>query len=261
MLLFTALFSQEGSNKMVRVTGVKGECEVAGSLTVEQAEARALANAKKNALISAGVVENIQAYDLLQKGESGEGYFEYFMSQIQSDVSGGVCEYSVAYTKEIVDNSIAVIATIDASVVRYDVGRDPKFSVQVDGIKQGYQNGESMTYTVKPSINCYLKIFNLFNNKATIIFPNQYEPSIMLRAGVEQKFPFSDMVDSYYMEKLGDGAEHNRFLFVFTKEEISYVDFKMVDGEQQTTLEHILQWFYRISPDKRVNEYHQFTIY
>ena len=258
-LIYGVLYPQEST---IKVVTAKGRCELVGSLSLDEAKLRAVSMAKKEALVKAGVTEHIRAYDMLSKSEIGNSYDEVFMSDIQSDIRGGVRSYTDSISNGIENGIPYVEATLKAEVIIYPHGADHNFQVKIEGIKQGYQQGESMTYSVVPSMDCYLNIFNMFNKNATLIFPNPYEQPILLKAETKQVFPFSELIDGYYMEKLGKEPELNKLLFVFTKNRIPFIDYKTSsNGDQTAEYKDILRWFYNIPPDQRANVYQQCVIY
>ncbi|MGD9978105.1 MAG: DUF4384 domain-containing protein [Bacteroidales bacterium] len=248
---------------IIHITGVKGKQVIAGSINEDEAKGRALAEAKLNALKMAGVSEHIQSYDFLFKSEVGSKFDEVFMSDMQSEIRGAVKSYTMNADKGIDEfNNFYVEVTIDADIILYTNGPDPAFRVNIDGIKQGYQNGDKMQYTITPTIDCYLNIFNLYENSASMIFPNPYEKSKKFKAGETVTFPQSSLLDGYVLEKTTQEPEKNKLLFVFTKRNIPYINFRLnQDDDQITSFEDISTWLFSISPDERVNYFMQFVIY
>lgn len=256
----SATYSQDKEIK--HITGAKGRYLIVGSISEEEAKSKALAEAKLEALKMAGVAEHIQSYDMLFKSEIGSKFEEVFMSDIQSEIRGAVTNYTQTVRKGLDEaQNIYVEITIDAEVVLYKVGADPSFKVNISGIKQGYQNKQELTFTIVPSQNCYLNIFNLYERNASLMYPNQYEPQQLFEAGKKYKFPLSDMIEGYELVKTTKEPEKNKLVFVFTKENIKYVNFELKDGDQVTSFEDMSTWLFSISPDKRVHYFQSFVIY
>ena len=142
ILIFTVftLFSQETKKN---VTGAKGRCQLVGSISYDDAKAKALAEAKTDALKLAGVAEHIQSYDMLYKSEIGNKYEEFFSSDMQSEIRGAVSSYNI--TSETTDKDetkiLYIELTIDAEVIIYSSSPYPAFKVNIDGINKGYKNG------------------------------------------------------------------------------------------------------------------------
>ncbi|HNV53367.1 MAG TPA: DUF4384 domain-containing protein [Tenuifilaceae bacterium] len=254
------LYSQD----ITRITGAKGRQVIVGSINEDEAKNRALAEAKLNALKMAGGSEHIQAYDMLYKSEIGNKYDEVFMSDVFSEIRGGIKKCDIISSEKGMDEqkNFFVEVTIDADIVLYSTGPDPAFMVNIDGIKQGYQNGEKLKYTVTPTMDCYLNIFNIYENNASVIFPNEFEKSIKFKAEEKKVFPLSNLLDGYVLEKSAKDPEKNKLLFVFTKEKIPYINYSINhEGDQITSFEDVSSWLFSISPDKRVNYFVQFVIY
>ncbi len=259
MLCLQAIYPQDTKN----VTGAKGRYFITGTTSFEDAKIKALAEAKTNALKLAGVAEHIQSYDLLYKSEIGDKFEEVFMSDIQSEIRGAIKNYKITSEIKGIDdtNNIFIEVTIDAEVILYTVGPDPAFKVSIDGIKNGYQNGNKLYFTITPTQNCYLNIFNLYEKNATLTYPNPYEKKQLFEAGVKYKFPLGEFIDGYELVRTTKNPEKNKLVFVFTKDDIPYINYEIIDGDQVTSFEEMSTWLYSISPDKRVNYYQSFVIY
>jgi hypothetical protein len=111
-------------------------------------------------------------------------------------------------------------------------------------------------------MDCYLNIFNIYENNASVIFPNEYEKTSIFKANEKIDFPRSILLDGYILEKSSKEPEKNKLLFVFTKDKMPYIKYSINhEGEQVTSFEDISSWLFSISPDKRVNYFVQFVIY
>lgn len=262
VLTITNTFSQE----IKEIVGAKGRYNITGEVSEEVAIQKALAEAKVDALKKAGVAEHIQSYNMLYKSEVGDKFEEVFMSDKQSEIRGAVQDYTMQSEKGIDENkNFYVEVTIKAKVILYKNSPDPAFSVNIDGIKQGYPSGAKLTYTITPSQNCYLNIFNIFEKNATLIYPTKWEKQQLFEAGKTYRFPLTDLLkDGYELVKTTKEPEKNKMVFVFTKELIPFIKYKIdnpEDENQVTTFEDISSWIFSISPDKRTSQYVPFVIY
>jgi len=255
VFLQTAVYAQE----VKHITGAKGSYLISGSVSEEDAKMKALAEAKLNALKMAGVSENIKSYDMLFKSEVGAKYEEVFVSDRQSEIRGAIKDYTMEFSKGLDEyKNFYIEVTIDATVILYKTSPDPAFTVSIDGIKQGYQNGEKLTFTIVPSINCYINIFNIYEKEAALTYPNPYEKQQFLEGGKAYTFPLNQQID-YPLEKTGKEPEKNKLVFVFTKDLIPYVNYHGED--QSTNFEDVSSWLFSISPDKRYSHFVSFVIY
>ncbi|MGE0076659.1 MAG: DUF4384 domain-containing protein [Bacteroidales bacterium] len=262
-LLFITFFYSAFAQDVTHITGAKGRQVIVGNINEDEAKNRALAEAKLNALKMAGVSEHIQSYDFLFKSEIGTKFDEVFMTDMQSEIRGAVKNYTMKVDKGIDEfKNFYVEVSIDAEIILYQTSPDPAFKVKIEGIEQGYKNGDKLKYSVNPTIDCYLNIFNLYENNASVIFPNEFEKSTFFKANEKITFPQSVLLDGYVLEKSSNEPEKNKLLFVFTKEKIPYNNYTIsADGDQITTFEDISSWLFSIAPDKRVNYFVQFVIY
>jgi hypothetical protein len=262
LLLQFGLFTH--AQEITKVENAIGRQVIAGSISEDEARAKAIAQAKVDALRKAGVAEHIQSYEMLYKSEIGNKFDEVFMSDMFSEIRGAVKKYDIVKIDKGIDafKNFYIEAVINAEVILYSTGKDPAFQVNIDGIKQVYQSSEKMRYSVTPTQDCYLNIFNLYENNASLIYPNHYEKSRLFKAGEKVSFPLSDLMDGYTIEKSTKNPEKNKLIFVFTKENIPFIKYKLnQEGDQLTTFEDISAWLFSISPDKRVNYLVQFVIY
>ncbi|NOU16970.1 MAG: DUF4384 domain-containing protein [Bacteroidales bacterium] len=247
------------SQEIKHIQGAKGRYSITGDVSEETAKQKALAEAKVDALKKAGVSENIRSYDMLFKSEIGSKFEEVFMSDKQSEIRGAVQDYTAQYSKGLDEfKNFYIEVTIDASVILYKTSPDPAFNVAINGIKQGYQNNEKLTFTVIPSIDCYINIFNIYEKEASLTYPNPYEKQQFLEGGKSYTFPLNPNID-YPLEKTSKEPEKNKLVFVFTKERIPYVKYHGED--QNTSFEEVSSWLFSISPDKRYSQFVSFVIY
>ena len=255
LIISTSIFSQE----IKHIKGATGRYSITGEVSEEMAKQKALAEAKENALKMAGVSENINAYNMLFKSEIGSKYEEVFMSDKQSEIRGAVKNIVPQFNKGMDEfKNFFIEVSIEADVILYKTGPDPSFKVAINGIKQGYQNGEKLTFTVTPTMNCFINIFNIYEKEAALTYPNNYEKQQYLEGGRTYTFPLNPQID-YPLEKSTKEPEKNKLVFVFTKDKMPYIN---IHGEEQnTSFEDVSSWLFSISPDKRYSQFVSFVIY
>ncbi len=259
LLLYFSLFFFSlniSAQTLVKVTGIKGISFISGDVSPNQAKSLALNDAKINALRSAGIGENIKSYRLLFSSQEKNEYSQFFSSDIQSEIQGAVTSYDIINQATIKKNEIELYIeiTIDASVIKYETKPDNTFDANIEGIKGVYNNLDKLTFSVKTTQNCYLTIFNINDNEATLMFPNSLEKQKLLNSNEINKFP--PQAD-YELETNLKDKEFNRLIFVFTKTAVPYIK---MNKEQVTTNEAIFNWIYSIMPDQRKVEYRSLII-
>jgi hypothetical protein len=255
LVLFLFSFNLS-AQKLVKVSGIKGFSYISGDVSVNQAKYSAINEAKINALKAAGIGENIKSYQLLFSSQEKNEYAQFFSSDIQSEIQGAVASYDIINQTTIQknQNELYYEVTIDATVIKYDTKPDITFDANIEGIKGVYNNLDKLTFSVKTTQNCYLTIFNINDNEATLMYPNSLEKQKVLISNEINKFP--PQAD-YELETNLKDKEFNRLIFVFTKTAVPFIK---INKEQVTTNEAIFNWIYSIMPDQRKVEYRSLII-
>jgi hypothetical protein len=255
LVLFLLTFNLS-AQKLVKVSGIKGVSYISGDVSVNQAKYSAINEAKINALKAAGIGENINSYQLLFSSQEKNEYAQFFSSDIQSEIQGAVASYDIINQTTIQknQNELYYEVTIDATVIKYDTKPDITFDANIEGINGVYNNLDKLTFSVKTTQNCYLTIFNINDNEATLMYPNSLEKQKLLNSNEINKFPPQA---EYELETNLKDKEFNRLIFVFTKTAVPFIK---MNKEQVTTNEAIFNWIYSIMPDQRKVEYRSLVI-
>lgn len=255
ILLFLA--NVISAQEIIEVRDIKGSALIAGDVSPKEAKLEALNNAKIKALEKAGIEEHIKSNELLFSSQQKNDYSQFFSSDIQSEIQGAVQSFKIKSEKinKKSESELICEVTIDATVVKYKTKPDVSFDAIIDGIKAAYNNNEDLIFALKTTQHCYLTIFNITDNEALLLFPNEYEKQMVLDKSKLYKFPFAK-IDYTLVTNLKE-SETNRLIFVFTKTEIPFIK---MDKDQNTTTEDIFSWIYSIMPDQRKVEYKTFLI-
>ncbi|MDA3867430.1 MAG: DUF4384 domain-containing protein [Salinivirgaceae bacterium] len=245
ILLLLSTSSSFADNKTIKVKNIKGQAIGGVNASPASIIDQAIKNAKLIALSEAGIHEEISAYQNLYKSETDENYEEVFMSDIFTSVSGVVSNINVRDTVAHFDPktfTLKVSVTIDATVIKYDKKEDRTFDAWVEGIKAFYQNNSIISFTVKPTQDCYARIFLIAKNQESyVLFPNDHESDIKLQANTEQTFPTEEL--DYWLDTEIDKEPH-RIIIVLLKKPIPYTN--------KVAYKPILDWIMSISPETRV---------
>ena len=134
---------------------------------------------------------------------------------------------------------------------------DPYFKAEVSGVKAIYEEGQAFTCDFTISQNAYLNMFCFTNEQGLLLFPNNYDSNMLFLKDTRYHFPLNP---SYKTVLTLDNAqaEQNRLLFLFTKKPYPFLKLKTTNIT--TTLEHVLQWIYCLSPADRTIFYNEFWI-
>ena len=239
-----------------QIIGVKGEGIIAGKVSEADARKEAINRAKIEALRKAGISESISSYQMLFKSESENNFSEFFSSDVQTEIQGAVKEYYIVKEeRKSYEHYFRYEVTLDATVIIYNTRPDATFNVNIEGIKTIYESGEGLSFTIQSTKDCFLHIFSIDDDVASLVYPNPYEEYRRIVGLDKVKFPYGSDYDLFTH---GDDPVFNGIVFVLTKEEVRFWNYS---GDNQTTsAEKIFSWVYSLTPDMRVVQYKTFTI-
>ncbi|MDR1556125.1 MAG: DUF4384 domain-containing protein [Tannerellaceae bacterium] len=241
-----------GAQQTVHIKNAVGTCVIA-NISPEKAKETALFNARLDALRKAGIAENL-IVDITQMGE-------VFLETSNLEIGGSITGFDLVSddVKFIEEGGAKVLiaeVVINATVIKYDKESDPSFRIQVQGIKSAYREKETLTFSVTPYQNGYLRIF-LFEEDGTgdQLYPDkEKEPDMLLSKDGTIKFPLNGQY--YYRLEKSDrtkAKEINRILFLFLKDDIHF-------AENHISLQAVSNWKAKISPDRRTQVFTEFAI-
>lgn len=228
------------AKRPIKVKGIEGKCEITRHITLENAEKKALEDAKVNALRKAGVSEKIWSNTSLVKDQDNSEYKELLSQMISLRVDGVINVTEVKYSTKTIDNKFYAIAVIDASVKEGEPA-DLSFAVDVNGISSVYREGDSLAFDLKIyGSDAYVKLFWFTDNVGEITYPNQFEQNQIFRKETNYHFPL-DCNLSYNMIKRDKSKEYEKIsLFVIaTKQNVPYMD-------KDVTFDSMLKWIFKI---------------
>lgn len=223
-----------------------------------EARNKALSNAQDEAIKRAfGSTINSSFYrkqtELLRDGNIEEANDDAV--QLISETSS-----AVIVKKQIIKDTVENVArtseapvwyaviTIDALVTKGNKERDPNFILRVNGIKESYKEGESITMEIFSTQNCYLNIFNLAaDGSVNHIFPNQIEQSNFLQAGTKVDIPGNDIYSLRPQLPDGKKTTSESLLIIATKDRAIFLfgEVKKNYGLADTRisqLEELINW-------------------
>ena len=131
-----------------RIRGAVGKCEISRHITQEEAEMKALQNAKTDALRKAGVPEKLWTVTGLISQDDGSEFSQVLSRMTTLQVDGFINIRQVEYSEELSDGKRYAVATIDADVKRGGE-IDPTFVLDVDQPQTIYKEGDRLTFKAK----------------------------------------------------------------------------------------------------------------
>ena len=238
---------------------------ISHDLTPEQTRAKAIEDAKRNALNKAGISETISFNDFSYKFEDNDKFNEIFQTVSSIETGGEIVVDSVLSENRHFNEygNMVVEVEIEATIYKHRKKADPTFLFTVNGIDEVYKNEGYLQFTVTPTKNAYLKIFNITEHETSVLYPYrdtenpQYndDPNRLFIAGETVQFPVHPAYrDGYYLEVAspGETQEFNILMFVFTKQNIPFI--------VKPTFSNVMKWIYSIPPNERVTCQEGFVI-
>ena len=260
-VLFMALNSFAQEQKTVRATGVY----MSRDLTPEQTKAKAIEEAKRNALLKAGVAETVSVTDFNYQFEDNEKFREIFQSISTIETGGQIIVDTILSEKKSFNEfgNMQVEVEIQATVFQYKEKADQTFLIKVEGIDEVYKNMDYLKFLVTPTQNGYLKIFNVSDEKTSLLYPykdltnkrlNDITNRLFLKDQTVKMPVHPAFSDGYYLEidKPDKEQEFNILIFVFTKQNIPFL--------QEVNFTNMMRWIYAMTPDERVTQQAGFII-
>ncbi|MFP4022905.1 MAG: DUF4384 domain-containing protein [Thiohalospira sp.] len=248
---FTSITLAQKKVKEITITNIEGTALGNDNETLAQVTHRAINEAKVEALKHAGVEESIASFTDYFQAEDNDRYEELFTSDILSDIRGAVKEVEIVEENRSIDETgrIKVHVRINCTVVKYITEKDVAFDAWVDGVGMFYPNDSNLKFKIKPSKDSFVKIFIFSETDAFQLFPNEYEPSYLLKANQQYFFPSELMDYTLYTSKK---SEIHRMVMVFMKEDIPYT--------RDVEYKSIIDWIFSIPPDMRVIKSFGFSV-
>ena len=252
-LIIILSLTETYAQKKINVT-VTGSYE-ARDLTIEEVKKKAIEEAKHNAMVEAGISENVKVSDFLYTFEDDEKFSDIFQSFISTETGADIIVEDVRELKRKFNEfgNILIEVEIDAVIIKHKEKKDPAFNFKVEGIREVYYENDPLDFTFLPTRNGYLKIFNVAEENAIVLYPNfdpensylNDDPEYIFQKNIQTKFPVNKMIDGYYFEINNEkmSKEYNLLIFVFTKQDYPFHD--------DVNVTNIMNWIFNIPLDQR----------
>lgn len=243
------------AGNIVHVKHAQGRWEVSGNITMDEAEERALLEAKKDALSRAGIMENVWSVMGTISTSDGENFAEAYSSVSTLAINGlvNVLEKTVEDVWDPNMKRVFKVVTIAADVTKNDVAEDLTYKLEVTGIEPVYRTGETFKCSFKIfGSYSYMKLFWFTDKEAAMIYPNDYEGNMIFIPGESYGFPVTNDID-LVMEK-SDSSTETEFINIIvlaTKQDFPYLG--------NMDFQSILSWIYNLPADQRTM-YHATTV-
>lgn len=237
-------FAGDGVKK-IKIEKVTGTGTGDEKTSLDEVRTRAINEAKIEALKQAGIAENISSYQNLYKTEDKKDYSEIFQSDVLVNIRGSVSDVKVISEEKGItpEGFLKVTVIINCTVLKFTTDPDLTLDAKVEGLSAAYRLNEKMSFTIKPNVECYLRIFQVSHelNQSSILYPNELHQNQLMEKNKEYRFP-NEKYD-LTMETSLD-VEKVNLIIVLLKEDIPYTD-------NDVSYEKIYKWINTIPLDKR----------
>ena len=160
-------------NQSKRVRDVTGRCEITRHITLEQAEQKALQDAKTNALRKAGVPEKLWTVTGLISQDDGSEFSQVLSRMTTMQVDGFISIREVTYSEVEENGRRYAVATIDADVKRGGE-IDPTFVLDINGVDGIYANGSELKFKAQIyGHDAYMHLFWFDETGGFVNFPSK----------------------------------------------------------------------------------------
>jgi len=255
IIIFLILATSLSAQKKISVTA-QGSYE-ARDFTLEEVKQKAIDEAKRNAMLKAGISENVRVSDFLYTFEDDEKFQEIFQSFISTETGAEIIVEEVKELKRDINEfgNILIEVEIEAVIFKHKTEKDLTFIFKVDGIKELYYENDPVTFSFTPTQVGYLKIFNVTDNTSSVLYPyndtdNSYlndNPEHLFNKNETVGFPVNKNMDYYFeISEKHEDKEYNLLIFVYTKENIPFWE--------DVNVGNIMEWIYEIPMDSRYVE-------
>ena len=265
VLLPTHAISQD--KNYVDVSGVTGSATLTDNKTLADVQQEALKEAKVKALRKAGISENITKNQILITEQSDNEFRQSFNEISQVELDGAITDWEIIEQSKKIDlnDDLIVKITINARVIKYKSRNDPSFNAKLEGFSAVYEVGEPVKFSIRPTKNAYMTIFNFSEDYAQVIYPLNFHQNSYLLKGHTYHAPFTEDLSNYKAELAHDKTmESNRLVVVLTREKINFNWSNEISGnlakETKTSMKQVLSWINRIEPKNRQVFYRSYIV-
>ena len=232
----------------------QGKCELSRHITLDQAEAKALQEAKKDALQKAGISEEVWSVFGMITENDGQHFSEAY-SEMSAMAIGGLVHllenpsYSREYSKT--EKREYVVCKINAEVKKGETV-DKSFQIKVDGLSQVYNHRDLIHINITPSQDAHIKVFWFDPADGALLFPNSHQNNSFVIKGEQLNIPNEKYKFRANKKNLEEKTEIANVMVIATKKDYPYFGDKV-------TFETLLNWVYNIPASDRCAYYE--TIY
>ncbi len=265
LLIFQLIWTFNYAQEILKVHA-SGSSMIVGDVSPEKAFKKAILEAQIDAIRKAGIGEDVSVSTTLFTSDDGSSFNQQFNEWSTVEINANVLIDSIYKKENRFDQfgNIIVQVEIYASVYKYSKNRDPAFFFKIEGLKDTYYENESISFSLTPSQDGFLKVFAINDKESYMLYPftnpeSNYlsdERDRLFQKGETVRFPIHPAYQPGYSAELPSGveAEDNDLIFVFLKNDIPFI-------ERKINRRNIEKWIYQIPIDRRSVQFRRIRLY
>jgi hypothetical protein len=244
------------SQKIFQISKIEG-CQVLyPNLTIEEAQSRAIVQAKINALQEAGISEQISSNQFYEVERGLRVNKDKFYESTSSDIKGEVVKFDLlGYSKTVGSTGeILICAQAKIDVLKHDNQRNNIGSIELSGINDKYKKGDALELKLKSNTDLYYWVFLIDSDeKYQLLYPISKLESNRISNNQEVILPnindYKWNVDTAKIEEI------NSILIVYCNEN------KIMGEKNISDFNSWSEWFQKLDYNSRNKIIKTFKIY
>jgi hypothetical protein len=181
LFLFLLFISYKNSyaQKIIQIDKIEG-CQVLyPNLTIEDAQSKAVIQAKLNALQESGISEQISSSQFYEVERGLRVHEDKYFESTSSDVKGEIVKFNLlGYTQSVGSTGeILICAQVKIDILKHENQQKNNFNLGLTGINDKYKKGDPIELKLKSPSDLYFWVFLIDSaDNYQLIYPiSKYE--------------------------------------------------------------------------------------
>lgn len=192
LLLISIQFSY--SQKIIEIDKIEG-CQVLyPNMTVEEAQTKAVVQAKLNALQQSGISEQISLSQIYEVERGVRVQQDKFYESTSTDVKGEIVKFNlIGYSQSVGSTGeILICAEAKIDILKHDASQRNN-NLSISGINDRYKRGDAIAFKLKSPSDLYYWVFWIDSDgKYQLIYPISKDQSNKIQKNQEVTLPNSN---------------------------------------------------------------------
>jgi len=252
LLLISIQFSY--SQKIIEIDKIEG-CQVLyPNMTIEEAQTKAVVQAKLNALQESGISEQISLSQIYEVERGVRVQQDKFYESTSTDVKGEIIKFNLLTYSQSVGSTgeILICAEAKIDILKHDASQRNN-NIALSGINDRYKRGDAIAFKLKAAFDLYYWVFWIDSEgKYQLIYPISKDQSNKIKENQEVTLPNSN--DYIWNVDTNKIEEINSILIVYSKNDY-LVDNTIIDFNSWSN------WYQKLEYNSRNKIIMPFKIY